>query len=224
MSLSNQAVQKLLAREFVSAWVNTEGDDAAGSSFAHAPSDAPGSCIRGNGRANLQILALTPDGRIFHAMAGYVSPTDLSAELQWALETWKQMQKAPTLESAMVAERARDYKTSGPKPTPRKGLVAGSEGRDVFQDHIERGVTRDATFVEQHPLMPIADFRTSMLGRGGATFFGSSRGTKPGETIGNADRKPGAELDLTPDEVRKLIEKSRRDSGGDDTTPPSRDD
>jgi hypothetical protein len=224
VSLSNGPVQKLLAREFVSAWVNTEGDAAAGASYAHAPSDAPGSCIRGNGRANLQILALTPDGRIFHAMAGYVSPTDLSAELKWALATWKQMQTTPTLQSAMVAERARDYQTSGPKPTPRERLVGGSEGRDVFQDHIERGVTRDATFVEQHPLMPIADFRTSMLGRGGATFFGASRGTQPGETIGNVDRKTGSALGLTSDEVQKLIERMRRDSGDDDSTPPARND
>ena len=58
----------------------------------------------------------------------------------------------------------------------------------------------DLSRSEEHPLMPIADFRTSMLGRGGASFFGSSSGGRPGETIGTA---PGIDGDI---DLEQLIE------------------
>ncbi len=208
MTLSDTSVQKLLKDKFVTAWVNTEGDTEAGGSFAHSPSDGPGSCIRGNGRANLQILTLTPDGRIFHALAGFVSSTDLKAELTWALETLAMMKKTPTLEREMVAERARDYVSDGPQPT--SDTKFGAQHQSIFQEHIERGVTRDARFLAKHPLLAIADFRTSMLGSGGAQFFGSASGSKPGETIGNVGSPTREMLDMTPDELRELAERNNR--------------
>ncbi|HEV3024395.1 MAG TPA: hypothetical protein VGX76_18090, partial [Pirellulales bacterium] len=92
VSFSSPAVQKTIKSRFICTRVNTTGEPTAGASFSHAPSDPPGPCLRGSGRQNIQLLFLTPQGELFHALTGYVGPDDLAAELTFALETYEALQ------------------------------------------------------------------------------------------------------------------------------------
>ncbi|MBL8892018.1 MAG: hypothetical protein JNL67_18730 [Planctomycetaceae bacterium] len=95
VSFSQPQVQAVLSRDFVCFTTSTEGDPSAGESIRHRPSDNAGTCLRGNGQQNVQTLFLTPDGRIFHAVSGYIAPDDLLEELRFAQELFAVLQVTP---------------------------------------------------------------------------------------------------------------------------------
>jgi hypothetical protein len=84
VSFSDRSVQSVLNRDFVCCYSNTKGDPSAGSSFSHSPNDQPGPCGRGAGRQNVQTIFMTPAGEIFHVATGYLGPTDLLNEADFA--------------------------------------------------------------------------------------------------------------------------------------------
>jgi hypothetical protein len=95
VSFSSTPVRRLLNSEFVSHIINTEGDPSAGSSHGHAPNDQAGICTDGIGRQNVQVLFLTPQGKIFHTASGFQGPQELLNELQFAKATFASIQKQP---------------------------------------------------------------------------------------------------------------------------------
>ena len=105
VSFSQPQVQATLAREFVCFTTSTEGDPTAGQSIRHRPRDPAGPCLRGNGQQNVQTLFLTPDGEIFHAATGYLSPDDLLTELEFARDLFATLQQAPAAERGAVVQR-----------------------------------------------------------------------------------------------------------------------
>jgi hypothetical protein len=95
VSFSQPQVQQTLSRDFVCFTTSTEGDASAGQSIRHRPQDPAGPCIRGNGQQNVQTLFLTPDGEIFHAASGYLSPADLMSELEYARDLFLRLKDVP---------------------------------------------------------------------------------------------------------------------------------
>lgn len=109
VSFSQPQVQQSLSRDFVCFTTSTEGDPTAGQSIRHRPQDPAGPCIRGNGQQNVQTLFLTPEGEIFHAASGYLSPEDLLAELQFAQELFSKLKEThPTDRADLVRTSHRE--------------------------------------------------------------------------------------------------------------------
>lgn len=178
MTFSDKSVRKLLQREFVLTWLDLEGDEAAGSSFAHPPSDPAPSCIRGNGEHNVQLLVVTPAGEIVHALAGFISPTELLEELEFALEVFEGLDTTDedTIRETLVAphmdfaERLADREW--------EGLLGDWEQRRAIADH---------RWVARHPLARASEFETEHLVGNATTFFGASSGQAPERRIGDGD-------------------------------------
>ncbi len=210
-------MQTILKKEFVAAWVDTQGDDAAGGSFAHDPEDSPGSCVRGNGRSNLQMLVLSPDGGILHAMAGFVPHDELLVELRYALDTFALAERSGDL--AREAVRLRHEELLAPEDglVERLDLNELSSKGEIDRETMQRlmnqfrrdNVERDREFVRKHPLLPIGKFETSMLSGGGISFFGSSAGDTDGDLIGNTD---GVDADFLK-RIRERAEEAGKGTG-----------
>lgn len=104
VSFSQPQVQQTLSRDFVCFTTSTEGDPSAGASIRHRPQDPAGTCLRGNGQQNVQTLFLTPEGEIYHAASGYLSPEDLLAELEYARDLFVQLRQAPPDQRVQVVK------------------------------------------------------------------------------------------------------------------------
>jgi hypothetical protein len=199
VSFSSPAVQNTLKDRFICACVNTTGEPTAGASFSHAPSDPPGPCLRGNGRQNIQLIFLTPQGDLFHALTGYVGPNDLAEELKFALETYEALQAVRNDRKQVVrdahTERLMaigydqaqiDRKTddaisdmlAGVAPALTRGNFIPGE---VFDGFSRGQVLSDYRFAIRHPLLPWKRFKPAMLVGTGKSFFGS---TSSGMSVG----------------------------------------
>jgi len=169
-------VNTLLRTQFVCTRENTEGDPNAGGSIAHRPGEPAGRCIRGNGEHNVQLLALTPEGRIFWVLAGYVAPRELEAELRAALSTFRSLgDPGRATPEERVAGAHRDMIREIEK-RPFDGPLGDWERRRALEDH---------RFMTRHPLLDAASFRPAMLVGNGRTYFSSSRGGRRHEGIGD---------------------------------------
>lgn len=177
MTLSNDAVQRELARHFTCAWIDTTGDEAAGSSFAHSPKDAPGSCVRGNGEHNVQILMLTPDGRLLHAISGYVDAEPLLEALAFARTLARVVAREHEAEVARdLISMAHEERLEFLEQQAFEGPLAAFEKMRVTGDH---------RYVQKHPLQDAKAFRIEALVGKATTFFGSSQGERPKEFVGD---------------------------------------
>lgn len=181
MTLSNKAVRSYLSRSFSCTWTNLEGEASAGSSFAHAPKDAPGRCIRGNGEHNVQMLMLTPKGELLNVVAGYVDAEDLLVEAKLATSLWRKVKKAKEEGRAQIVRDAHQ--------TFLKGRTADAGSTDPFARFIESRIRTDHRFVARHPLMDARRFRTEDLVGNAKTFFGSSTGKKPRGRVGEGGQE-----------------------------------
>ncbi len=195
MSFSDPDVARLLKTKFVCAWLNTNGDPDAGSSFAHAPKSAAGTCIRGNGEKNVQLLVLTPRGRIVHALSGYVGPKTLADELRFALGSIQMLEKAATPATADT-DRLVERMQARIRDAQRR------EFSGPLSDWAKRRTLADYRFVAKRPLLEIERYdSTDFVGRG-RSFFGTRRGPTEG-TIGEAPENP-----------EKMLERLRKKHGG----------
>lgn len=181
MTLSDSKVQRSLQKNFVCVWENTEGDPVAGASFAHDPSDAPPTCIRGNGEHNLQLLMLTPEGQILNATSGFLSPEELLEELELALTIAGSLTKTEGSQQKRVVVQAQQTFLEQLEQREFPGPLGDFERRRVLKDH---------NFVVEHPLLPAASYRAEMQVGNSKTFFGSSVGEPPEERIGEGPDDP----------------------------------
>jgi hypothetical protein len=197
VTFADPAVKKLLQKEFVCAWVNLEGEAIAGSSFAHEPGTPAGQCVRGNGEHNIQLLTMTPEGKVFHVLAGYVAPRELVEELRLALSIFGSLDdEVRTSPEDRVVAAHKDFLAEHDKRASD-----APEGLETLLDMQHSRVRQDHRFCMRRPLMDVADFRPEMLVGNATTFFGSSTGGKPGETIGQGGQE-------ALDRIRKLIEEN----------------
>lgn len=213
VSFSDSRVRKLLNEEFVCLRLNTRGDPTAGESFSHAPRDSAGPCLRGNGRQNVQILFLTPDGEIFQVLTGFVGPDDLHSELQFALATYgkldrPQKDKRAAVRDAHIAYLQQRGYSNAEIERPADNLPAlfasvvphlptGGDDNVTF-DSVLDDITRshvlvDHRFAIEHPLLPIASFKPETLVGNGKSFFGSTSFGNVPRDFGGRDRFRGSE-------------------------------
>jgi hypothetical protein len=169
-------VRRLLNTRFVCAWENTDGKPTPGASFAHRPRDPAPSCIRGNGEHNVQILFLTPQGEIFHVLAGYVSPKDLQEELRFALSSFDALRKSAADSREAIVTKAQEDMVTQLEKRSFPGPLGDWERRRAVADH---------RFAGQYPLLPLDSYRPEMLVGNGQSFFGSSTGGTPASLIGS---------------------------------------
>lgn len=187
MSLADPRVRKLLESDFVAVWGNTEDDAVAGSSFAHEPTSSPGTCIRGNGEHNIQLLAATADGELLGVTAGFLSGDDLLAELQAMRDLDRRLARTTAAERLTAAERrafVRDEheRTVGAlQQRAFPGLLGDWEKRRALDDH---------RFSARAALRPVREFRPVDLVGNATTFFGSSTGTAPKGRLGDGPDLP----------------------------------
>ncbi len=84
MSLPNEEVLQILASDFVVGWSNIEKAEHVGLSHGYAPAQTAVGTTNGAGGRNVQILILSPDGVVLHALPGFWHPEDLAHELRFA--------------------------------------------------------------------------------------------------------------------------------------------
>lgn len=182
MTLSDPSVQKLLKRRFVCARLDTADDPVSGESFAHPPEDPPPSCIRGNGEHNVQILILTPDGKLLSALAGFVGADELVRELKRGLELADRVRGLDAERAAEAVRRSHDEflaeferQEDPDESDPFGGFFAKFERDRVVSDH---------RFSAENALLDAAEFTTARMVGNARTFFGSSTGRVPPERLG----------------------------------------
>jgi len=129
VSFSNQEIQNVLNDNFVNTFINTKGDPTSGMSIDHAPNDRSGTCVRGNGKQNVQTLFLTPEGGIFHAATGFLSSEDLATEISFAANLFKQLEQSNN--DVQIVEDSH-----------RQRLFDAGFSKDQTNDHSSRGLLR----------------------------------------------------------------------------------
>ena len=190
VTLSDRKVKSQLTKQFVCAWGDVDGDPNAGASFAHAPSDPPATCIRGNGEHNMQILMLTPDGELLNAVAGYLSPEELREELDLALKIWKGL-AALELERDPPQGDPDDARLEVVEVVHRRFLqkYEQREVEGIFADFIRKRVASDHRFSLENALADAREFEPERMVGNAQTFFGGYQGRKPPGEIGERRRK-----------------------------------
>ncbi len=175
MSLKNLEVHNLVAKNFVCAWRNTEGDPDAGQSNRHPCGSAAMELSRGIGKANVQTMVLTPDGKIISAMSGFVDARDLLWELEQALHTWHKLRRVESVEArkGLVRARIREMNEAEAKEMEIvNGVQRDPYAQAAFAAWTRQIVLKDRAFVSDNALMDVEDFRTRMLTGGHAGRFG----------------------------------------------------
>lgn len=94
MSLSNQAVIRILSEDFVCGWRNIAGEEKyAGKSKNHEPSNPAVTTTNGAGSHNIQMLIVSPEQRVLHCLPGYWGTDALISELNFATRLFKLSRK-----------------------------------------------------------------------------------------------------------------------------------
>lgn len=179
--LKDKNVASTLNGKFVCAWKNIDGETTCGGSFAHELTDKPGFCQPGDGEHNTQLCVFTPDGRLLDVMAGYQTPADLKAELEWAIK-----EMAPI---AMNDKIKGDVK----KQCLQRTIGARMGSIKNFN------TLSDQKYLNNHVLDNWTEFSVKELidGRGfGDHFFGrSGEKAAPSEGIGHVPERTQSSLD-----------------------------
>lgn len=108
VSFSSDPVRNKLNNNFVCHVINTEGDPSAGASAAHAPTDKPGVCTEGVGNQNVQMLFLTPAGKVFHTASGFRGPETALKELEFAEDLFRKIRTQPQRAEQVVRTEHRE--------------------------------------------------------------------------------------------------------------------
>ena len=85
MTLPDPEVLSLLESSFVVGWKNIRKEDHVGFSHGYTPKQSCVGTTNGAGARNVQILVLSPDRVVLHALPGFWHPQDLARELRFAL-------------------------------------------------------------------------------------------------------------------------------------------
>lgn len=84
VSLSQEPVFGILASDFVLGWKNIVNEQFVGDSMGYGPDQIAVGTTNGAGPHNVQMIILSADGVVVHALPGFWHPDDLAAELRFA--------------------------------------------------------------------------------------------------------------------------------------------
>ena len=129
------------------------------------------------------MVVLTPNGRLLHAVTGYIKPKELHFELTQALASFEAVKEAALtaeLEPQRKALVVRQDEVQeawneafGPKPA-KKGAVRGGGWQS-------RQAMHDREVVRENPLVHAGNITTRMLTGGPGTHFGYNSGETDGD-------------------------------------------
>lgn len=198
VTFSDPRIQQLFNQQFVNTHTNTEGDPTAGQSIRHRPGEPAGTCIRGNGKQNIQTIFMTPAGEIFHAATGFLSADDLLAEAGYAVQLFGELKQAETNEraervvdshrerlkalggSSAFDDMAKRFSSLNPS-TARQAINGTMSGGSIdpsrmFQEFAHQQIRQDQQFSINHPLITCQQLERNpeMLVGNGKSFFASS--------------------------------------------------
>ncbi len=182
VSFSPAKIRKALNKDFVCHAINTEGEPSAGGSHAHSPSDPAGRCSDGVANQNVQVLFLTPAGKIFHTVSGFRSPELLEKELTFARTLFRDIRDKPDSAADIVKaeHRKRGIRpliTQSSRRVPRRGGGGGGGS-------IQRSLQFDYTFSQRYPMLAMTELEKNprlLVGNGSSVFMsGSATGGRIG--------------------------------------------
>lgn len=185
VSFSNESVIAELTKLFHCVAINTEGDPSAGISIRHRPSDAPGPCVRGVGRQNVQCLFLTPKQQVVHVASGYLDADDLLKEIKFARDLLKKISSVKNTAKAkrLVSQAHHNRRTSSAESQP--GLSPETLAR-FMNGSFEDSTSSDARFIAEHPLIPVQQLLRApelLVGNHRTAFFSTSIGSQANDSI-----------------------------------------
>ena len=173
-------------------------------SFKHGPKESAGFCMRGNGEHNLQIVILDADGRMVHAMAGFIDPKAFLKELVFGRDLARRVDGLDDDVGEPLVARAHRRRlraldgtegTKGNRSRTSNGanddddhddgslfdrLRSGGGAADLLGSLTDSRVKSDHRFCRKNPLMDWRDFRTEDMVGNAKTFFGSTTSSSPG--------------------------------------------
>lgn len=202
MTFSDKKLSRRLRRDYHLVWENIDGDQAAGSSFAHDPRDKAGDCPIGAGEHNVQLLILDEWGRVLNAVAGFVDAASLGEELDLAEDLHRQIKKQKKQKLAARLVKKRHEKER------RRDLKSTLEKQHIFARLTRQRRAQDHRYCAKHPLQTYKTFRTKDMVGSGSSFFGTAQGQLPKDRIGDID---GA--DNLGKEAREMLDALRRGRG-----------
>lgn len=190
VTFSTPEIQNAIQNNFVALTSNIVGSDLAGESIVHQPNDQPGSCIRGNGRQNVQTIFLTPDLKVIHAVTGFIGPRDLYKEMEFAVKVKQQMDLSPDRQAEVVQmlhrdrlkelhamkgtnDSANDIRNRALGTRPDWSINSGANPMRKFEVN---NIAKDHDFLIRFPLISAKQLEAdpgALVGRG-KTFFSST--------------------------------------------------
>ena len=154
------------------------------------------------------MLFLTPDHELLHIAAGFVSSADLVKELDFVDGLWAMVKRAqtPSAKKHLVTNAHKNALRDAEKRT-FTGPLASWEKRRVLSDH---------AFARDNPLLPASRYRSENHVGKSTSWFGSSSGRMPKDSIGTPRGGIGDSAKLLddaiesadlPEDVKKAIRK-----------------
>ena len=133
-----------LQKSWIVAWQNIIKEEYVGESHGYTRDDSAIGTTNGAGPTNVQILMLSPDGVVLHALPGYWHPEDLAREMAFAHElwdVWKSDLSRAEKDAKFAEMQIAAYKAHPTATTSRsrwQGFDAGNE-----RDRMACGIERD---------------------------------------------------------------------------------
>ena len=121
------------------------------------------------------MLICTPEGRLLDVVVGYVSPTEFTGKLQWAMDLGASLAKSHDPEGSV----RKAHEEAGKKLDEAK-----EDPKDPFAKFGRMLDGKSHSYVAAHPLQPAGEFDPVAIVGNGQSFFGSSRGGTPKERLG----------------------------------------
>ncbi len=162
------------------------------------------------GRSNVQMVVLSPGGRLLHVVTGYVAPKELHFELTQALASWNEVKKSALTAEIAVQRRALVVRQDG----IQKGWDErfGPKGKAArWGSWMSKQAKHDREVVREHPLVHAGTITTRMLtgGPGGHFGYGNSNDDGTRTPTANEIRKRIGAPAVRETEAEKRMRKRR---------------
>ena len=133
---------------------------------------------RGVGRSNVQMVVLTPGGRLLHAVTGYVSPQELLFELGQAQASWEAVKEAATTAEISVQRKALVVRQDEVQKGWREAFAPRGKNKQPIRGTSwqEHQAAHDREILRENPLVHAGNITTRMLTGGPGQHFGYGSG------------------------------------------------
>lgn len=145
MSLPDPRVFDLLQDHFVVGWKNIQREEYVGYSRGYKPNQSCVGTTNGAGAHNVQLMVLSPDGTVLHALPGFWHPEDLARELRFGLamhQLWNDQGKdRATKQRLFERMHQRAIRTQTDATTARSDWQGFDRHREAWR--VRNGEERD---------------------------------------------------------------------------------